>query len=66
MTPIKVGCPFISSASPALRAGTARVVQRPEVLVAAGANVADGELTIERYLDQIKRLCDGLITLIGQ
>lgn len=41
-----------------------QVVQRPEVLVAAGNNFTDGELTNERYLDQIKRLCVGLVELI--
>lgn len=41
-----------------------QVVQKPEVLVAAGSNFTDGELTNDRYLDQIKRLCDGLVTVI--
>lgn len=40
-----------------------QVVQRPEVLVAAGSNFSDGELTNERYLDQIKRLCEALVEL---
>lgn len=41
-----------------------QVVQRPEVLVSAGSNFTDGELTNERYLEQIRRLCNGLVDLI--
>lgn len=42
-----------------------KVVQRPEVLVPGGSNFSDGELSNERYRDQIKRLLAGLIGLIG-
>ncbi len=38
-----------------------RVVQKPEVLVPGGAAFADGELTNERYIDQIRRLIAALV-----
>lgn len=41
-----------------------RVVQKPEVLVAGGANFTDGELTEERYRDQIRRLLESLLELV--
>jgi chromate reductase len=42
-----------------------KVVQSPEVLVPGGSNFTDGELSNERYRDQIKRLLAGLMKLIG-
>lgn len=42
-----------------------KVVQQPEVLVSGGSHFTDGELSDERYLDQIRRLVAGLIELIG-
>lgn len=41
-----------------------KMVQRPEVLVAAGDNFSDGELVNERYLDQIRRLVAALADII--
>ena len=41
-----------------------RVVQKPEVLVSGGANFTDGELTEERYRDQIRRLLESLLELV--
>lgn len=41
-----------------------KVVQKPEVLVSGGSHFTNGELTDERYLDQIRRLLAGLIDLI--
>jgi len=43
-----------------------RVVQKPEVLVAGGDNFADGELTNERYRDQVRRLLDALLATVGE
>lgn len=41
-----------------------QVVQKPEVLVPGGDTFEDGELVSERYLDQIRRLCVGLVELV--
>ena len=41
-----------------------KVVQQPEVLVAAGDNFTDGELTSERYRDQIRRLLGRLLEVV--
>lgn len=40
-----------------------RVVQSPEVLVPGGDSFTDGELTSERYIDQIRRLVVALVEL---
>jgi chromate reductase len=40
------------------------VVQQPEVLIAAGDNFTDGELTNERHRDQIRRLLDQLLEIV--
>jgi chromate reductase len=42
-----------------------KVVQRPEVLVTGGSPFTEGELTDERYRDQISRLLGALHDLIG-
>lgn len=41
-----------------------RVVQKPEVLIPGSEAFADGELTHDRYRDQVQRLCAALIELI--
>lgn len=41
-----------------------RVVQSPEVLVPVGEAFTEGELTNERYIDQVRRLIAGLVELI--
>lgn len=41
-----------------------RVVQSPEVLVPGGDAFTDGELTNERYIDQIRRLIAALVALV--
>lgn len=41
-----------------------KVVQQPEVLVSGNSHFTDGELTSERYRDQISRLLVGLRDLI--
>lgn len=41
-----------------------KVVQRPEVLVTGGSHFTDGELTNERYRDQVKRLLAALGDLV--
>lgn len=41
-----------------------KVVQVPEVLVAAGDSFTDGELTSERHRDQIRRLLDNLLEIV--
>jgi chromate reductase len=40
------------------------VVQKPEVLISGDSHFTDGELTSERHLDQIRRLCRGLVDII--
>ncbi len=47
-----------------LRHNNLKVVQKPEVLVPGGDNFTDGELTSERYLDQIRRLVTSLGDLV--
>ena len=42
-----------------------QVVQSPEVLVPGGETFTDGELTNERYIDQIRRLVAALVELVG-
>lgn len=44
--------------------GNLQVVQQPEVLVPSGDNFTDGELTSERYRDQIRRLLDNLLEIV--
>ncbi len=46
--------------------GDLRVVQKPEVLVPGGDNFTSGELTSERYRDQIRRLLDALLTIVAK
>ena len=41
-----------------------KVVQKPEVLISGDNNFADGELTNERNLDQIRRLVSALCGLV--
>jgi hypothetical protein len=41
-----------------------KVVQRPEVLVTGASHFTDGELTNERYRDQVKRLLAALGDLV--
>ncbi len=40
-----------------------RVVQKPEVMIAVRDAFTDGELTNERYLDQVRRLVAALVDL---
>ena len=41
-----------------------KVVQQPEVLVPTQEGFTDGVLTNERYLDQIRRLLEGLLEIV--
>jgi hypothetical protein len=40
-----------------------RVVQAPEVLIPVSDGFTDGELTHERYRDQVRRLVNALVEI---